>query len=62
MWCCRCRTRYESWGDAEPATGVVNVIQPAIQPLFDTASDGDVLLRIMVATAVRPRAPLTSST
>jgi molybdopterin-containing oxidoreductase family iron-sulfur binding subunit len=35
----------ESWGDAEPATGVLNVIQPTFDPLFDTASDGDVLLR-----------------
>jgi molybdopterin-containing oxidoreductase family iron-sulfur binding subunit len=40
----------ESWGDAEPATGVLNVIQPTFAPLFDTASDGDVLLRLMIAT------------
>ncbi len=38
---------YESWGDVEPVAGVVNVIQPAIKPLFDTLSDGDVLLRIL---------------
>jgi molybdopterin-containing oxidoreductase family iron-sulfur binding subunit len=37
----------ESWGDAEPVAGVVNVIQPAIKPLFDTLADGDVLLRLM---------------
>jgi anaerobic selenocysteine-containing dehydrogenase/Fe-S-cluster-containing dehydrogenase component len=38
---------YESWGDVEPAAGVVNVIQPTMKPLFDTLSDGDVLLRIL---------------
>ncbi len=38
---------YESWGDVEPVAGVVNVIQPTMKPLFDTLSDGDVLLRIM---------------
>jgi molybdopterin-containing oxidoreductase family iron-sulfur binding subunit len=38
----------ESWGDAEPAIGVLNVIQPTFAPLFDTASDGDVLLRLMI--------------
>lgn len=38
----------ESWGDAEPATGILNVIQPTFAPLFDTASDGDVLLRLMI--------------
>lgn len=42
----------ESWGDAEPATGIVSVIQPTLQPLFDTASDGDVLLRLMTAMGV----------
>ena len=40
----------ESWGDAEPATGLLNAIQPTLAPLFDTASDGDVLLRLMIAT------------
>ncbi|HEX6790943.1 MAG TPA: 4Fe-4S dicluster domain-containing protein [Candidatus Krumholzibacteria bacterium] len=38
----------ESWGDAEPASGVVNAIQPAIAPLFDTRSNGDVLLSLMI--------------
>ena len=38
----------ESWGDAEPATGILNVIQPAITPLFDTRSNGDVLLSLMI--------------
>ncbi len=38
---------YESWGDVEPVAGVVNVIQPTLKPLFDTLSDGDVLLRIL---------------
>jgi molybdopterin-containing oxidoreductase family iron-sulfur binding subunit len=38
----------ESWGDAEPASGVVNAIQPAISPLFDTRSNGDVILSLMI--------------
>jgi molybdopterin-containing oxidoreductase family iron-sulfur binding subunit len=38
----------ESWGDAEPSMGVVNTIQPTMAPLFDTRSDGDVLLAIMI--------------
>ncbi|HEX5133549.1 MAG TPA: 4Fe-4S dicluster domain-containing protein [Candidatus Krumholzibacteria bacterium] len=37
----------ESWGDNEPAAGVLNVVQPALTPLFDTLSAGDILLRIM---------------
>jgi molybdopterin-containing oxidoreductase family iron-sulfur binding subunit len=39
----------ESWGDAEPSIGVVNAIQPAMPPLFDTRSDGDVILGLMMA-------------
>ena len=38
----------ESWGDAEPASGIVNVIQPAMPPVFDTRSDGDVILSLMI--------------
>src|SRR5688572_29095742 len=38
----------ESGGDAEPASGVMNAIQPAIAPLFDTRSNGDVLLSLMI--------------
>jgi molybdopterin-containing oxidoreductase family iron-sulfur binding subunit len=41
---------YESWGDVEPAAGVVNVIQPTIKPLFDTLAGGDILLRILAET------------
>ena len=46
----------ESWGDAEPAEGVVNAIQPAIAPLFDTLSDGDILLRLLAEWAGTPPA------
>ncbi len=34
----------ESWGDVEPRSGVVSLLQPALPPLHDTRSDGDVLL------------------
>jgi molybdopterin-containing oxidoreductase family iron-sulfur binding subunit len=34
----------ESWGDAEPRRGVRTLIRPAIRPLHDTRSEGDILL------------------
>jgi molybdopterin-containing oxidoreductase family iron-sulfur binding subunit len=42
----------ESWGDTEPVAGVLNVVQPVMAPLFDTASDGDVLLRAEQSSCV----------
>ena len=36
----------ESWGDCNPVRGVVNVIQPAIEPLYDTKTAGDMLLEL----------------
>jgi anaerobic selenocysteine-containing dehydrogenase/Fe-S-cluster-containing dehydrogenase component len=39
----------ESWGDAEPRDGLVNVIQPTIDPIFDTRSIGDILLGLLHA-------------
>ncbi len=44
----------EAWGDAEPSPGIFGVVQPAILPLFDTRSLGDVLLRA-TATPGEPR-------
>ncbi|UCH97830.1 MAG: 4Fe-4S dicluster domain-containing protein, partial [Candidatus Aminicenantes bacterium] len=37
----------ESWGDAEPRKGLQSVIQPALQPLYDTKSEGDILLNLL---------------
>ncbi len=37
----------EAWGDAAPRKGIRNVIQPAIEPQYDTRSEGDILLQIM---------------
>ncbi len=34
----------ESWGDAEPKKGHINLIQPTIRPLFDTRQAGESLL------------------
>jgi Fe-S-cluster-containing dehydrogenase component len=34
----------ESWGDAEPRRGLKSIIQPVLNPLHDTKSDGDALL------------------
>lgn len=39
----------ESWGDAEPRRGLLNVIQPTFEPIYDTRSDGDILLSILTA-------------
>jgi molybdopterin-containing oxidoreductase family iron-sulfur binding subunit len=39
----------ESWGDAQPGDGVVTSAQPAIEPLHDTRSPGDILLQIMAS-------------
>ena len=35
----------ESWGDAEPKTGFVSLMQPTIQPLFKTRQYQDTLLK-----------------
>lgn len=40
----------ESWGDAEPKTGFVSLIQPAINPLFKTRQWQDSLLKWSGAT------------
>lgn len=37
----------ESWGDATPRRGLRTVFQPAIEPQFDTRSEGDILLQLM---------------
>jgi molybdopterin-containing oxidoreductase family iron-sulfur binding subunit len=37
-------TRFESWGDFEPQEGVHGLMQPVMQPVFDTKMLGDILL------------------
>lgn len=37
----------ESWGDEESVTGIQSVIQPVMEPIFNTLSEGDILLRLM---------------
>ncbi len=37
----------ESWGDAEPRRGVVSLVKPVLNPLHDTLSEGEILLRIL---------------
>lgn len=37
----------ETWGDAEPRKGLLTVIQPMLEPIFDTKGEGDILLNIM---------------
>ncbi len=36
----------ESWGDASPRPGVRSLVQPTVQPLFDTQAIGDTLLGV----------------
>ncbi|ALC17190.1 Fe-S-cluster-containing dehydrogenase component [Desulfuromonas soudanensis] len=37
----------ETWGDAEPRSGVHTLVQPASPPLDDTRGEGDILLDLM---------------
>ncbi len=39
-------TPLESWGDHEPEVGVRTLMQPTIDPLFDTRATGDVLISL----------------
>ena len=36
----------ESWGEAEPRKGLKTLIQPTIEPLYDTRMEGDILLAL----------------
>lgn len=36
----------ESWGDAEPRTGIAALVQPVMTPVFDSKQTGDVLLGV----------------
>lgn len=47
----------ETWGDAQPVTAVMNVIQPVLEPLHDTLSEGDILLKLISAYAGETLAP-----
>ncbi|UCE05682.1 MAG: 4Fe-4S dicluster domain-containing protein [bacterium] len=37
----------ESWGEEQPRAGITNVIQPVLEPLHDTLSEGDILLQLI---------------
>ena len=39
-------TVLESWGDSNPRHGVLGLIQPVMQPVFDTRHAGDLLLEV----------------
>jgi anaerobic selenocysteine-containing dehydrogenase/Fe-S-cluster-containing dehydrogenase component len=41
----------ESWGDVEPRRGVASLVKPALAPLHDTHSEGEILLRIAVKSS-----------
>ncbi len=44
----------ESWGDAEPRRGLRALMQPVLDPLYDTASEGDILLRLIQMQTSQP--------
>ncbi len=37
----------ESWGDTQPKKGLRTLIQPVVDPLYETLSEGDLLLKLM---------------
>jgi len=39
-------TALESWGDSNPRHGVLGLMQPVMQPVFDTQHAGDLLLEV----------------
>jgi Fe-S-cluster-containing dehydrogenase component len=45
----------ESWGDAEPIMGLHSIIQPAVEPLYDTMTEGDILLGLTRLTSTIKR-------
>ncbi len=47
----------ESWGDAAPRKGIRNIIQPTIEPQYDTRTEGDVLLEIMRTASGQEQGP-----
>ena len=51
-------TPLESWGDVVPRPGVRGLMQPAMQPVFDTRHLGDVLLNVARAVAPAGTGPL----
>ena len=47
----------EAWGDAQPDVGMLNLIQPVLEPLHDTLSEGDMLLKLISAHTGEVLAP-----
>ena len=47
----------ESWGDAESRRGLVSVMQPTVEPLWDTRSEGDVLISLAQMVSGKTLAP-----
>ncbi|MBI5361017.1 MAG: 4Fe-4S dicluster domain-containing protein [Planctomycetes bacterium] len=43
---------FETWGDAVPSNGLVTVIQPAVQRIHDSMSEGDILSALMRKSGV----------
>ena len=47
----------ESWGDAIPRRGLRNIVQPVLKPIFDTRTEGDILLELIAEVSGQPIAP-----
>ena len=37
----------ESWGDVASTTGVTSVMKPVVSNLYDTMTEGDILMKLM---------------
>jgi anaerobic selenocysteine-containing dehydrogenase/Fe-S-cluster-containing dehydrogenase component len=55
-WVLPANTPLESWGDYEPETGIVNLMQPVMGPFHQTRETGDILLDLAGAAGAAPRA------
>lgn len=45
----------ESWGDSRPVPGVFSLIQPVMQPLYDTKAFGDILLAVSAKAGAKTK-------
>jgi anaerobic selenocysteine-containing dehydrogenase/Fe-S-cluster-containing dehydrogenase component len=55
-WVLPANTPLQSWGDYEPETGIVNLMQPVMGTFHQTRETGDILLDLAGAAGAPPRA------
>jgi len=47
----------ESWGDAEPQKGLTTIIQPVLEPLYNSVLEGDILFELILREVGATEAP-----